>query len=64
MRGFISYQQGKQANYSAAVPLDTLQWGLVSAPLHHYDPDFSSMKAIACKIHPVVWCLKYQDVPR
>lgn len=48
-----------QANYAAAVSVNTRQCGLLSAPLYHYDPDFPSTKTVMCKDHTVVvWCVK------
>jgi len=38
-----------QANNAAAFSVDTLQCGLLSAPLYRYDPDFASTKPVTCK---------------
>lgn len=43
-----------QANYAAAVSLNTLQGGLPSAPLYRYDPDFPSAKTVGRKKRTVV----------
>lgn len=47
-----------QANYAAAVSVNTLQRGLLSALLYDYDPDFPSTKTVYKNCIVVVWCVK------